>query len=69
MINPISIDIAKANSEIMEVNMKLLDKLFDRKIITPEEYDAELRKMADTAGISYYKPPEPPKPKKSIFYK
>jgi hypothetical protein len=56
MINPISIDISLAYSKIAEVNMKLIDKLLERGIITEDQYDNELRKMADKADITYYKP-------------
>ena len=53
MVNPISIDISLAYSKIAEVNMKLIDKLLERGIITEEQYDNELRKMADKADINY----------------
>ena len=56
MINPINIDISLAYSKIAEVNMKLIDKLLERGIITEDQYDDELRKMADKADIVYYKP-------------
>lgn len=53
MVNPISIDISLAYSKIAEVNMKLIDKLLERGIITEDQYDNELRKMADKADITY----------------
>ena len=55
MINPINIDISLAYSK-RDVNMKLIDKLLERGIITEDQYDDELRKMADKADIVYYKP-------------
>ena len=53
MVNPISIDISLAYSKIAKVNMKLIDKLLERGIITEDQYDNELRKMADKADITY----------------
>ncbi len=47
-------------NEVIETNMKLADKLRERGIITDEEYDEELKSLADLAGIKYTKP-EPAK--------
>lgn len=54
-------------NEVIETNMKLADKLRERGIITDEEYDEELKSLADLAGIKYTKP-EPVKPEKKGWF-
>lgn len=40
------------NNEIIETNMKLLDKLLERSLITPYDYDEELKILAEVAHIT-----------------
>lgn len=40
------------NNEIIETNMKLLDKLLERSLITPYDYDEELKVLAEVAHIT-----------------
>ena len=40
------------NNEIIETNMKLLDKLLERSLITQYDYDEELKILAEAARIT-----------------
>ena len=61
------------NNEIIETNMKLLDKLLERSLITPYDYDEELKILAEAARITLNRKEkemqEAANKKKSIFFK
>ena len=61
------------NNEIIETNMKLLDKLLERSLITPYDYDEELKVLAEAARITLNRKEKEMKEaankKKSIFFK
>ena len=61
------------NNETIETNMKLLDKLLERSLITPYDYDEELKILAEMAHITLNRREkemqEAANKKKSIFFK
>jgi hypothetical protein len=61
------------NNEIIETNMKLLDKLLERSLITQYDYDEELKILAEAARITLNRKEkemqEAANKKKSIFFK
>ena len=61
------------NNETIETNMKLLDKLLERSLITPYDYDEELKILAEMARITLNRKEkaaqEAANKKKSFFFK
>lgn len=61
------------NNEIIETNMKLLDKLLERSLITQYDYDEELKVLAEAAHITLNRKEkemqEAANKKKSFFFK
>lgn len=61
------------NNETIETNMKLLDKLLERSLITQYDYDEELKILAEIAHITLNRKEkeaqEAANKKKSIFFK
>ena len=61
------------NNETIETNMKLLDKLLERSLITPYDYDEELKILAEMAHITLNRKEkemqEAANKKKSIFFR
>lgn len=59
------------NNEIIETNMKLLDKLLERSLISQYDYDEELKILAEMAHITLNRKYdiEAANKKKSFFFK
>ncbi len=72
MANQYNYETIHMNNEIIETNMKLLDKLLERSLITQYDYDEELKILAEAAHITLNrkeKEMQEAAKKKSFFFK